>query len=460
MKSARRAQLPTSSSEQRAMPANAVVRPAVSHKDPHVEPHATGPGNALESEDRAYFEPRFRHDFSRVRVHADAAAAAAARSEGSAAYTVGNDISFGQGMYSPGTDSGRRLLAHELTHVIQQENHQGDHAPGSDYEVEAKEAAGRIASGGSMSVHLAAPRILQRQELPELSETKLAESASPTMAAVIGSVTLDGFVTGKADLSAANSATLARTVENIKTLLQRYPASTIHVIGHTDAVGQEGDNQTLGESRAESVKAALQLMGIPEIAIHSESHGARELLVRTTKAEPHNRRVQVYFEPSLIGRHAVLGRGESSGGGTAGGTFQPGGSGTPDCIRHPEKCIGPGGGVGGSPTIAPLKSTPSTISLKGMDVQGINDAYISHGNRPPSGDDLRDAWVAAKKRYLDLGFSDERADWLANKEISSTASKEQIRDYPNSIDRSNTEMQRQFPGSTTIGPINIFEKKF
>ena len=62
----------------------------------------------------------------------DSASAAAARSEGSAAYTLGNDISFGQGMYSPGTDSGRRLLAHELTHVIQQDNHEGDRALGSD----------------------------------------------------------------------------------------------------------------------------------------------------------------------------------------------------------------------------------------------------------------------------------------------------------------------------------------
>ena len=224
------------------------------------------------------------------------------------------------------------------------------------------------------------------------------------MAAVIGSVTLDGFVTGKADLSAANTATLARTAENIKTLLQHYPASTIHVIGHTDAVGQEGDNQTLGESRAESVKAALQQMGIPEIVIHSDSHGARELLVRTTKAEARNRRVQVYFEPSLIGRQALIGQAESSGGGIAYGTFQPGGAGTRDCISHPERCLGPGGsGIGGSPKGAPLKSTPGDISLKGMDVKGINDAYLSHGNRPPSGDDVREAWTAAKKKYLGLG---------------------------------------------------------
>ena len=422
-------------------------------------------GEAVDPATRAYFEPRFGHDFSRVRVHADSASAASARWENSAAYTLGNDIFFGQGMYSPGTNSGRQLLAHELTHVVQQQNDRGDHAHGSNYEAEAEEAGRRIAGGGSMSVHLAAPRTVQRQELPKLSETKLASSASPTMAGVIGSVTLDGFATGKADLSPDNSEKLARTVENIKILIQRYPGSTIHVTGHTDAVGQEGDNQTLGESRAESVKAALLQMGIPDISIQSESHGARELLVRTTKAEPRNRRVQVYFEPSLIGRHAITGGlslGGNSGAGLGGSTTQPGGPGALDCIRDPGKCLPPGGGDGGPPTVAPgvFKPIPDITPFKRMDVQGINDAYLSHGNGPPKGDDLRSAWAAAYKKYHDSGLSEEIAAWLANKEISSTASKEQIRDYPNSIDRSNSEMQREFPGSSSVGPINLFEKKF
>ena len=67
-----------------------------------------------------FFEPRFGHDFSRVRVHTDVKAAEAARSVKARAYTVGHDIVFGTGQYSPQTESGRGVLAHELAHTIQQ----------------------------------------------------------------------------------------------------------------------------------------------------------------------------------------------------------------------------------------------------------------------------------------------------------------------------------------------------
>ena len=77
-------------------------------------------GRPLDPATRAYFEPRFGHEFSNVRVHSDAAAVESARQLNALAYTVGSDVVFGSGGYSPGTDVGRRLLAHELTHVVQQ----------------------------------------------------------------------------------------------------------------------------------------------------------------------------------------------------------------------------------------------------------------------------------------------------------------------------------------------------
>ncbi len=64
--------------------------------------------------------PSSLHDFSMVRVHHDGPAAASAEQVNARAYTVGRDIVFGRGQYSPGTPAGRRLLAHELTHVAQQ----------------------------------------------------------------------------------------------------------------------------------------------------------------------------------------------------------------------------------------------------------------------------------------------------------------------------------------------------
>ena len=79
-----------------------------------------GGGEPLPESVRAYFEPRFGYDFSQVRVHADARAAESARAVNARAFTVGQDVMFGAGQYAPGTSGGRRLMAHELAHVVQQ----------------------------------------------------------------------------------------------------------------------------------------------------------------------------------------------------------------------------------------------------------------------------------------------------------------------------------------------------
>jgi hypothetical protein len=79
-----------------------------------------GGGRPLAESERAYFEPRFGTDFSLVRVHTGAQAAESARSVNAKAYTIGQDVTFGVGQYTPGTSEGRRLIAHELTHVVQQ----------------------------------------------------------------------------------------------------------------------------------------------------------------------------------------------------------------------------------------------------------------------------------------------------------------------------------------------------
>jgi murein DD-endopeptidase MepM/ murein hydrolase activator NlpD len=79
-----------------------------------------GNGNPLTNFVRGYFEPRFGYDFSNVRVHADASSAHLARSVNAQAFTLGRDVVFGAGRYTPETEGGRHLLAHELTHVVQQ----------------------------------------------------------------------------------------------------------------------------------------------------------------------------------------------------------------------------------------------------------------------------------------------------------------------------------------------------
>ena len=90
-----------------------------------VDQALVSPGRPLELKLRQNMEQRFGHDFSMVRVHSGAAAGQSARAVNAAAYTVGGHIVFGAGQYAPGTTAGRRLLAHELTHVVQQESATG-----------------------------------------------------------------------------------------------------------------------------------------------------------------------------------------------------------------------------------------------------------------------------------------------------------------------------------------------
>lgn len=122
---------------------------------PTVDDVVRSPGQPLDPGVRELMEPRFAHDFSGVQVHADPEAAASARSMGARAYTIGRHVVFGPGEYRPQTASGAKLLAHELTHVVQQEGHGGLpnrpldlSRPGDASEAEAEEI-GRSVAGAS-----------------------------------------------------------------------------------------------------------------------------------------------------------------------------------------------------------------------------------------------------------------------------------------------------------------------
>jgi len=92
----------------------------VAEAPPIVHDVLNTPGRPLDASTRAFFEPRFGHDFSQVRVHAGERAEQSARDVNAHAYTLRHNIVFGAGQYSPETADGRRLIAHELTHVLQQ----------------------------------------------------------------------------------------------------------------------------------------------------------------------------------------------------------------------------------------------------------------------------------------------------------------------------------------------------
>ena len=135
-------------------------------------------GRPLDSGARAAMEPRFRRDFSAVRVHTDHGAAESARAVNARAYTVGQHIAFDRGQYQPDTPAGRHLLAHELAHTVQQRglqrkpNEAGILDPGTDsrYEREA-ERRGSTADSGT-------PSVLARPSAPAICRAPRGTSES------------------------------------------------------------------------------------------------------------------------------------------------------------------------------------------------------------------------------------------------------------------------------------------
>gem|GEM_PF-5737962 len=126
-------------------------------------------GQPLDSKVRVPMEARFGHDFSRVRVHDGAKAAESARAINARAYTAGHEIVFAAGAFAPGRDAGERLLAHELTHVVQQSRAQSsnlaslgmDSAPAAEGEAERMASEKVTFPTGSQT---AAPMIQRQME--------------------------------------------------------------------------------------------------------------------------------------------------------------------------------------------------------------------------------------------------------------------------------------------------------
>jgi len=127
-------------------------------------------GRPLSAGARDFMEPRFGHDFSGVRVHTDDHASESARAVNAFAYTVGDHIAFQTGHYDPASSRGRRLLAHELTHVVQNRRHDTQFHrsskevsdPGDASEREAARVSDGIVSGGPGEVAQGSSAVLHR----------------------------------------------------------------------------------------------------------------------------------------------------------------------------------------------------------------------------------------------------------------------------------------------------------
>lgn len=139
-------------------------------------------GEGLPAAERSFFDERFGFDFGQVRIHHGSRAAEAAGSVHARAFTVGQDIVFGAGQYAPSSSGSRRLLAHELAHVVQQSRSapalpRGASQPGESAEVEADRSADAVMAGGRAGVLSPAAPGIQRKPLYETGQ--LVEAAIP-----------------------------------------------------------------------------------------------------------------------------------------------------------------------------------------------------------------------------------------------------------------------------------------
>lgn len=125
-------------------------------------------GRPLDHATRSAMEPHFGHSFADVQVHTDQQAADSAEALGARAFTLGNTLVFGAGQYAPETSEGQRLLAHELTHVVQQRGaapiHPGVSQRGEAAEVEARATAEQVVAGNAVQVQSTPGAAVARDE--------------------------------------------------------------------------------------------------------------------------------------------------------------------------------------------------------------------------------------------------------------------------------------------------------
>jgi outer membrane protein OmpA-like peptidoglycan-associated protein len=239
------------------------------------------PGQPLDRATRSYFESRFGSDFSQVRVHADSRSAQSAQAVNSLAYTVGHDVVFGAGQFAPSTLSGKRLLAHELTHVRQQSasnrNFGGDltiEDPRSDFENEAEQAATKITAATALAGfrNRVTPRVARslQRACPNpptgLGASPSAESCKAEgPGALAGSVLL--FCQDSDQLTAGQTSWLASLLADAKT------ATKIQIHGNASTEGPAGDyNVNLACKRAAAIAAKMKAAGVTA-AIEIFTHG-------------------------------------------------------------------------------------------------------------------------------------------------------------------------------------------
>ena len=193
-----------------------------------------GGGAPLPQSTRSFFEPRFGRDLSDVRVHTDARAADSAESVNALAYTLGRNVVFGAGQFAPTTTAGQKLLAHELTHVLQQ---------GSQDQMVQRFAT-------CETTETCPPRDSGEEGRSRSTPHLIEDFASPTFGVLVSNFAVDERHT-KPDLH--RSLTWINLLAHIGLAAN----DEWEILGFSDCKGPESLNTTLRQNRADEVAALL-----------------------------------------------------------------------------------------------------------------------------------------------------------------------------------------------------------
>ncbi len=217
---------------------------------PVVHEVVQSPGQPLDAETRAFFEPCFGHDFTKVRVHTDARAAESAQAVNAQAFAYGKHMVFNEDKYRPASVAGKRLIEHELAHIIEQsEGAKKVQCLQIDSDVPASNRSG-----------------LEK-------EWSTANPEGRVLSFRHGHLLLWNFDVAKATLKAEHKRRLEELVNIWKIVHMMNPQASISVRGCASRTGNRQFNQKLSEMRANAVWDYLKGAGIDTSRIEIDWHG-------------------------------------------------------------------------------------------------------------------------------------------------------------------------------------------
>ena len=244
-----------------------------------------GGGSRMSENTLSFMESRFNTDFSGVKIHTDSNAIQMSHELNAQAFTVGNDIYFNSGKYSPESASGKHLLAHELTHTVQQGG-----------AVQRKEE-------DEIDILQTKSNFIQRQEeetpMTRGEEIELSNSSDGEVSIQANPMvfTLSNFAINSPLLKARHRDVL----REIGHFMHAVPSDRfdIHIEGNTDDTGSDAVNNPLSVRRAVSVRNLLRQLRVGNLQVEGEGELNPVTGNESVSGRSRNRRVEVSFVPRI-----------------------------------------------------------------------------------------------------------------------------------------------------------------